>query len=99
MIKQSSYSLILPMVKNRLYKPTLFFVLSLLLLLYLLLQWVTNGFLWEGWGYRVKNLFLPVVAFMVACDVLLKWFIQSLQTIWIIEFVVLLGIIYYWIVR
>ncbi len=86
------------MHKKHLLKPTPFFILSLLGILYLLFELITSGFVVEGWVYRIKNLLLPVILFMIAADVLLKYFIKKTRRILVIELILLLGVIYYWIV-
>ncbi len=68
------------------------------MLLYLLFEWILNGFVVEGWVYRMKNLLLPVAIFMLASDLLLKYFIRSIKWIWLAELTLSLAIIYYWIV-
>ena len=85
------------MSKNHLLKPTLFFVLSVILLLYVLFEIISSGEV-EGWAYRMTKLLLPVALFMLVSDVLLKFFLSSVRRIWIIEGILSLGVIYYWIV-
>ena len=86
------------MTKNRLAKPSLFFVVSLLIVLYILFEWIAAGGHVEGWVYRMVNLMLPVAISMLVIDLLLKYFLRSLRVIWLVEAVLSLGIIYYWIV-
>ena len=83
---------------SRLLKPTLFFVISFLLFLYMLFELIASGGTVEGWVYRMVNLLLPVAVGMLITDVLLKYFVKSLKIIWIVEALLLLGVIYYWIV-
>ena len=86
------------MLKSRLVKPTLFFVVSILIILYIFFEWIAAGRTVEGWVYRMVNLLLPVAIGMLISDILLKYFVKSLKTILIVEGLLFLGVIYYWIV-
>ena len=86
------------MIKSRLAKPTLFFVVSILMLLYILFTWIAAGGVVEGWLYRMLHMLLPVAIIMLAIDLLLKYFLRSLRVILLVEGLLSLGIIYYWIV-
>lgn len=86
------------MLKSRLVKPTLFLVVSILIFVYMLFEWIASGRTVEGWVYRMVNLLLPVAIGMLITDLLLKYFVRSLKAIWIVELLLLLGVIYYWIV-
>ncbi len=86
------------MLKSRLVKPTLFLVVSILIFVYMLFEWIASGRTVEGWVYRMVNLLLPVAIGMLIADLLLKYFVRSLKAIWIVEVLLLLGVIYYWIV-
>lgn len=86
------------MLKSRLVKPTLFLVVSILIFVYMLFEWIASGRTVEGWVYRMVNLLLPVAIGMLIADLLLKYFVRSLKAIWIVELLLLLGVIYYWIV-
>ena len=86
------------MLKSRLVKPTLFFVVSILIILYIFFEWIAAGRMVEGWVYRMVNLLLPVAIGMLISDILLKYFVKSLKTILIVEALLFLGVIYYWIV-
>ena len=86
------------MLKSRLVKPTLFLVVSILIFVYMLFEWIAAGGTAEGWVYRMVNLLLPVAIGMLITDLLLKYFVRSLKAIWIVEALLFLGVIYYWIV-
>ena len=86
------------MTKSWLAKPTLFFVVSILMFLYILFEWIAGGGAVEGWLYRMVNLLLPVAITMLVVDLLLKYLLRSLRVIWLIEAMLSLGLIYYWIV-
>lgn len=64
----------------------------------MLFEWIVGGGRVEGWLYRMLNLLLPVAISMLVLDILLKYFLRSLRVIWLVEAVLSLGIIYYWIV-
>ena len=86
------------MLKSRLVKPTLFFVVSILVFVYMLFEWIASGQTVEGWVYRMVNLLLPVAIGMLITDLLLKYFVKSLKAILIVEALLLLVVIYYWII-
>ena len=86
------------MTKSWLAKPTLFFVVSILMFLYILFEWIAGVGAVEGWLYRMVNLLLPVAITMLVVDLLLKYLLRSLRVIWLIEAMLSLGLIYYWIV-
>ena len=86
------------MLKSRLLKPTLFLMISILIILYIFFEWIVAGGTVEGWVYRMVNLLLPVAIGMLITDLLLKYFVKSLKTILIVEALLFLGVIYYWII-
>ncbi len=86
------------MKKQRLLKPTLFLLVSIPMMLLALFEWITSGGEAEGWGAMTLFLLLPFAAIMLVSDVLLKIFVKSLLAIWIVEGILSLGLLYYWIV-
>ena len=86
------------MLKSRLLKPTLFLMISILIILYIFFEWIVAGGTVEGWVYRMVNLLLPVAIGMLITDLLLKYIVKSLKIILIVEALLFLGVIYYWII-
>ena len=86
------------MLKSRLLKPTLFLMISILIILYIFFEWIAAGGTVEGWVYRMVNLLLPVAIGMLITDLLLKYIVKSLKIILIVEALLFLGVIYYWII-
>lgn len=66
--------------------------------LYMLFEWIAAGGLVEGWLYRMVNLLLPVSIAMLITDIVMKYFVNSFKVIWIMESIIFLGVIYYWII-
>ena len=83
---------------KRFLRPTPFFILSILALLYLLGELISSGGAADGWLFRISKMVLPLVLFMVIADLLLKHFLNRFWPIVAIELFLLLGLVYYWVV-
>ena len=86
------------MQKKTLLNPTPFLIFSVPAVLYVLFELVSSSFVIEGWVYRMVNFLLPVALIMIVADVLLKYLITKTAQIWIVELILSLGFVYYWIV-
>jgi hypothetical protein len=85
-------------MRKRFLRPSPFFVISILCLLYLLFELITSGGATDGWLFRIGKMLLPLLVFMVLADLLLKRFMTSFRGIVTIELLLFLALVYYWVV-
>ncbi len=87
------------MIKKWYSRPTPFVILSVIVTIVLLFGLLAERGGTDGWRYLFIHSLLPALIIMLAIDLLLKWVIKkATKWIWIIEAILTLGFVYWWIV-
>jgi len=88
------------MLKKRLFITTPFLIISILSLLWILYELIIERGGFEGWGLLTIYSILPFLIGIIIVDLVLKLLLKTaVKWMWLIEGFLLLGLVYYWIVR
>jgi hypothetical protein len=87
------------MIKRWYSSPTPFVILSVIVIIILLYGLIAEREGTEGWRYLAIHTLLPALILMIVIDLLLKWTIRkATKWIWLIEAILILGFVYWWVV-